>query len=81
MLKKVILWFMIVVFFLMLLSKNVSSYDKVLSVEKDKAETTKNNPNNTFFILSLLNINKGCIINSVDGIKKFYHHYFLIKKS
>ena len=23
----------------------------------------------------------GCIINSVDGIKKFYHHYFLIKKS
>ena len=24
---------------------------------------------------------KGCIINSVDGIKKFYHHYFLIKKS
>ena len=22
----------------------------------------------------------GCIINSVDGIKKFYHHYFLIKK-
>ncbi|MEJ6457822.1 lytic transglycosylase domain-containing protein [Fusobacterium nucleatum] len=23
----------------------------------------------------------GCIINSVDGIKKIYHHYFLIKKS
>ena len=33
------------------------------------------------FIDNVKDKNFGCIINSVDGIKKFYHHYFLIKKS
>ena len=40
-----------------------------------------NNKKNGYCNLNAIAIFLGCIINSVDGIKKFYHHYFLIKKS
>ena len=60
----------------------------ILSVLFSIVNFYKNKKENLFkiFILKKILLNFyliyfGCIINSVDGIKKFYHHYFLIKKS
>ena len=45
----------------------------VVNVKSNEADGQDSSVHSFFYL--------GCIINSVDGIKKFYHHYFLIKKS
>ena len=57
----------------------LNTIDLLEKLEKKNFQISKFWINNSQ-ILKLAN-NSGCIINSVDGIKKFYHHYFLIKKS